>query len=59
MKKKIFLDGPRAPRPTILKKNIGALGTRMAVVRYLLRSFFDRWSEGTKTQGTRSPDSLG
>ena len=30
MKKKIFLDGPRAPRSTIKKKKtVGALGTRM------------------------------
>ena len=29
MKNKIFLDGPRAPRPTIFEKNSGALGTRM------------------------------
>ena len=28
MKKNIFLDGPRATRSTIKKKNVGALGTR-------------------------------
>ena len=33
MKKKIFLDGPRAPRSTILKKTVGALGTRMPGIR--------------------------
>ena len=47
MKKKIFLDGPRAPRSTIKKKTVGALGTRMSASG-VVNSISEKEKENTR-----------
>ena len=52
MKKRICLDGSRATRSTIKKKkNVGALGTRMAPSSSELRTIFDPDAVSRKSYG--------